>query len=698
MMTASYAQKDNWILYPTRIDFDAGPGYSPAGFSNPNLTQPYAVENSVFDDAGNLLFYIQNERIYDASGTSVATFSSAGVYGHEIGIAPVPGQCNAYCVFFIEAMPLATINFGYIEVFVGPNGAITTSGVTLIQNTYYASGGLTVSPKIPGTNGHRYIYVYGGNFPLDRYIMTENGVTFDQTITEIGGEDFGELELSPCGRYLAWWGVGGITIYNLVAGTVQQKPIDDITGLEFDHTCTKLYFGSKNAGIYKWEFTTPSSSLQLLPHTRPFSNSHLELGKNNLMYVVRETGNGGELWYLDTDTDFFNLASSEFVVHSNASVWLGTYTLPDQIDGEGDDLFWGVEPLVVNSWGINELPQGRSVTDPALPVFYNCAPMELLADYTGDAPFAFVEIQSVDAQTGLPLPFLSYSSAVDFSNGSVDIRCLEDAVNCDLFSNDLGRTFKITLGLENRCEKEIVEGYFKVEGAPVAVSDIGLTVGGNGPNCPASQDIANPCEAHTLYGSIDFTNAVGDITFYQVDIWEVDCSTGSTLTHLYQGPVVSESSTTGFNFNLNSFDIDPNTQGDIFFFDNNYINRCIKVSVEVGNDCGSLEDFSYIEFTDNIPLQGDLQALRLMQDGRHKGQEVSVFPNPFNRELTLAHDSALEGQGIFQLINMAGQTVYQQVLQAAPAQTLQLPQLPAGMYLYTWQSDSETAQSKLIRE
>jgi hypothetical protein len=149
---------------------------------------------------------------------------------------------------------------------------------------------------------------------------------------------------------------------------------------------------------------------------------------------------------------------------------------------------------------------------------------------------------------------------------------------------------------------------------------------------------------------------------------------------------------------LNSFDIDPNTQGDIFFFDNNYINRCIKVSVEVGNDCGSLEDFSYIEFTDNVPLQGDLQALRLMQEGRHKGQEVSVFPNPFNRELTLAHDSALKGQGIFRLINMAGQTVYHQVLQAAPAQTLQLPQLPAGIYLYTWQSDDETAQGKLIRE
>ncbi len=78
--------------------------------------------------------------------------------------------------------------------------------------------------------------------------------------------------------------------------------------------------------------------------------------------------------------------------------------------------------------------------------------------------------------------------------------------------------------------------------------------------------------------------------------------------------------------------------------------------------------------------------------------ENSVFPNPFNRELTLAHDSALKGQGIFRLINMAGQTVYQQVLQAAPAQTLQLPQLPAGIYLYTWQSDGETAQGKLIRE
>ncbi|MBV6655157.1 MAG: T9SS type A sorting domain-containing protein [Mameliella sp.] len=66
--------------------------------------------------------------------------------------------------------------------------------------------------------------------------------------------------------------------------------------------------------------------------------------------------------------------------------------------------------------------------------------------------------------------------------------------------------------------------------------------------------------------------------------------------------------------------------------------------------------------------------------------------------LTLTHGPALTGQGVFRLINMSGQTVYHQVLQAAPAQTLQLPQLPAGIYLYTWQSDGETAQGKLIRE
>lgn len=159
---------------------------------------------------------------------------------------------------------------------------------------------------------------------------------------------------------------------------------------------------------------------------------------------------------------------------------------------------------------------------------------------------------------GLFLLFLLYFSVVDFSNGSVDICCLEDVVNCDLFFNDFGCIFKIILGLENCCEGEILEGYFKVEGVLVVVLDIGFIVGGNGFNCLVSQDIVNFCEVYIFYGSIDFINVVGDIMFYQVDIWEVDCSIGSIFIYLYQGLVVSELSIIGFNFNLNFFDIDFN--------------------------------------------------------------------------------------------------------------------------------------------
>ena len=132
---------------------------------------------------------------------------------------------------------------------------------------------------------------------------------------------------------------------------------------------------------------------------------------------------------------------------------------------------------------------------------------------------------------------LSYNGSIDLSSGPVDLRCLANSTACDLFDSHLGDYFLVQVYLADNCTEIGLSGYFRVLGPPQTVTDVGLAIRGNGPVCDASQDITMPCEGSTFSFSVDFTNAVGDITFYQVDIWEVDCATGQEIQQLHAGDV-----------------------------------------------------------------------------------------------------------------------------------------------------------------
>jgi hypothetical protein len=61
--------------------------------------------------------------------------------------------------------------------------------------------------------------------------------------------------------------------------------------------------------------------------------------------------------------------------------------------------------------------------------------------------------------------------------------------------------------------------------------------------------------------------------------------------------------------------------------------------------------------------------------------ELSVFPNPASRHLTVAWSgTAPTGTGYFTLYNMQGQAVWSVTKPSAPEIPLQLPELPPGVY------------------
>jgi hypothetical protein len=53
----THAQKDQWLLYPTEVDFPAGPSFLAGPVTSGGT--PYICENSVFDENGDLLFGLQ---------------------------------------------------------------------------------------------------------------------------------------------------------------------------------------------------------------------------------------------------------------------------------------------------------------------------------------------------------------------------------------------------------------------------------------------------------------------------------------------------------------------------------------------------------------------------------------------------------------------------------------------------------------
>ncbi|WP_282780015.1 T9SS type A sorting domain-containing protein, partial [Phaeodactylibacter xiamenensis] len=61
--------------------------------------------------------------------------------------------------------------------------------------------------------------------------------------------------------------------------------------------------------------------------------------------------------------------------------------------------------------------------------------------------------------------------------------------------------------------------------------------------------------------------------------------------------------------------------------------------------------------------------------------QLSVFPNPASRHLTVAWPGAAPtGTGHFTLYNMQGQPVWSEAQLCEPEVPLQLPELPPGMY------------------
>ncbi len=708
------AQMDKWILNPNEIDFDAGTATDVVN----NVATPYKVENVVYRE-GDFLFYANDGIVSDLNGFNLGQFAiDPGAMLKEIAIAPAPGTCDSWCLFWLETSPPAYLNFYYQEVkSVGAEVFFATGGLLAGTPTIAGNyGGIAVSPVVEGTVGERDIYLVTASVVLKYRLTALQGMTLQETITVgTGASQFiAEADLSPDGRWLGWAGSSTLHVMDMIdpAHPVLNRIVngDDgaIFGVEFSGE--HLYFCHSDLGLGRWLFTSTDPTEYVTGGTA-FMQTHLEAGKDGFIYAVENSGALRRVQDLAISAPPFNV-----LVASNNPDPPGYtyYALPDQVDGEGYYNFIGVPPVRFTHFTINgnEVFDFVDATHPPLKV-YNCAPINLDTGVEGIPSEWEIHIYSTDAngnQVSGPF-FLDYTtSGTDPLPSPIDLRCLQNSL-CTLFTNYINppfNTFAVEVVLRNRCSETVRLGHFAVHDAPDP-AQIGLQVNNQntGIPCNASHNIINPCIAGYANVSINLSNSNGDISYYRITIEEVFCKNGTILGTIYQGPQVLVNGVSGLTaLGLNTLVINGSTG---YFNTPAWDSRCIKVTVWVGNECDEAFDWTYVKFNGpnfQDPGNEDRAGAEETNDSKPSieegGNQLKSQPNPFSGDVNISFD--LEGNApvSMSVTDASGKVVKRLLDQAHLAegeQTIILAgsDLSPGLYFLHLSTPFRTAVSKLIK-
>ncbi len=406
-------------------------------YSGAPTTDAYSLSNGAFDVNGNVLFYIKDENVFNASGVIVGQLGGGYIGGsctggyllqtlREVAIVPVPGSCNDYYAIFIKTSPNSGSYAFYTKINVTAGVVKVTNASGPYSNTcngvffsgYQAfgigacgdiPGGIAVSKIVSGSGStaKRYLYVAGGTSyvstnSITKYDITNTGIANPFAFGTIGtlvGTDYGtmELELSPDGSKLAWsnynplYNSTGDKVYiaDLTSGnfngTYHSYTLNAIKGLEFDKTpgYPNLYvaggvFGAStlakiNTGTQVVTAVVPSIAYD-------YSNTFLELAKNGSMLSVHGWKLSPRILQLDLNTSVVTPISTGSNPSSTIYGVGGVYTLPDQIDGEDYTSFTGQQYVALTGITLNSQVLGATCST-GNPSLYNCAPINLNATY-----------------------------------------------------------------------------------------------------------------------------------------------------------------------------------------------------------------------------------------------------------------------------------------------------------------------------
>jgi len=349
--TFSQSQLSNWKGNSTELNFltpyataTGTPSQSPTGY------------NCMYDNQGNLEFYISGGTLYDNSiNNNPIAYLVAGGDASEYGIIPHPDNLTNLCTkkyFLITNNP-------------GPTGMNPPPGSNYVFgriNTWLldlnAPGGpscvhlgllgTTGGPVLPmaisrmDSNGNRFVYLPGGGkifiykVKANGFSIAGNSAGYNYNVGMLANE----MELSNNGDKLAFaTGNNKISVVDLAGGLPTNNPPYEfapptglgpwgtgINGLEFDKSGNNLLYSSlagngASAGVYVKQLTAPASNPSAFVQGSAPYTGMLEKSYNG-KYIICGSSN----WLVALNGSSFQMTS--WTAHVS-----GKY-MPDQIDGE----------------------------------------------------------------------------------------------------------------------------------------------------------------------------------------------------------------------------------------------------------------------------------------------------------------------------------------------------------------------------
>lgn len=604
------AQMNYWATPPVTMDMRNINITTSALYNNAPNFDTYDVSNGIYSGCGNLLFFIKNTNVYDASGNIVGylggQFTNPGNCAEnyfqikgEIAIVPQPGNDTTFYAIYImtngqgvgklfytkiyaTTNHINVINLNFAGIYPCGNGGsnILAYNAFPLDGLGENPGGIAVSTL--QSNNVRYLFACG-NYGIYRYIISNTGISTGQIIAtpnnlNLSANELGtmELELSPDGKYLAFSNynpvVPGITykvfyvkLFNFNWAMLPAQPftLNAIKGIEFDNTSSYLYVsGGTSSSVILAKINISTNTITYLSTGGyDWSNTFLEFAKNNRIIGIVPQSSSSRIIQINPLNGSISASIYTSFDSRHTSPMMGNvYTLPDQIDGENyDNIF---PPKVqINSITLNNTNFTGNCDEGGLLTFYNCNPIYLNASYVNNisTPSQYkIEITQYSGCTPLyGSNYLNYSTG--WINGAIpsniDLRTLSDANGNSLY-NKTG-TFLIKVSVKDGCGNiSFKQGYFNSYStiSPNLNLEIYNTYWTDPSNTylPASQNISNPILTGALTAGFRINNSTGNVTGYNVNIDQVD-NTGNLIKNIYNKTYITNNISTVAPQQLNSF-------------------------------------------------------------------------------------------------------------------------------------------------
>jgi hypothetical protein len=370
-------------------------------------------------------------------------------------------------------------------------------------------------------------------------------------------------------------------------------------------------------------------------------------------------------------------------VYSGATAGITAFfRLPDQIDGENYNYFFGV-PLLSNTFNIN----GSAVSSTVATVTYTCGPINL--NSTGSNATSYqITINSANASGSI---VAGYSYTTGLINTALPATIDLKVLTSQYLATNAGY-FLVQLTAKNSCSTVTYSGLIQNSTLTAATSNFILN-DGEGNISPNSIVIVFPGATVSAYGAtISGTNSVGYVATYQIKVDLVDNTTGAVITpNIVNTPTTAVAGGNPANLLAVSFNSKSTPRG---YFDNNA--GTFKVTYTVGNVCGTSSQIGYFNSDPNNFRLSSTSVNNSINTGSN------IYPNPSNGATTIIFTLSEDNSVSLILNNLQGGASYipfsnQVGTKGDNKIGFSVSGIPAGLYMYQLKDASNTIQTgKLV--